>query len=88
MGAVAGTSTVLVHAINTAGRASALLSLGTRLPPPDISAGYAPVGGGPWPNFYAYNETIALEVTRTLALILTLILTQIVILTLSPLPLP
>ena len=65
VGAVAGTASVVVHAINTAGRASAVLSLGTRLAPPDISAGYTPVGGGAWPNYYASNETIALEVTNT-----------------------
>ena len=65
MGDVASTTSVGVHASNTAGRASAVLSLGTRLAPPDISAGYAPAGGGAWPNYYASNEVIALEVTNT-----------------------
>ena len=58
--AVAATGSVTVHAVNTAGRASAQLSLGAALAPPNITAGYLPADGGVWRS-YGLSDTITLN---------------------------
>ena len=57
------TGSVTVFAVNTAGRASAQLSLGAAFAPPNITAGYFPADGGVW-RTYGLGETIALNTTN------------------------